>query len=75
MPMWVSDKRLYLDADGNVVEATDPTKATLLVAEGGKLTEDQARQYGLLGDEDAKGKAPTDNKAKVAPANKATAKE
>lgn len=71
MATFVSDRRLYLDADGNVVEATDPTKTTLLVGVGGKLTEDQARQYGLLGDEDEKGKAPADNKAKAAPSNKA----
>lgn len=69
MATWTSDRRLYLDEVGNVVEAKDPAKRTLLVGAGGKLTEEQARQYGLL-DEDGKGKAPVSNKARSAPANK-----
>lgn len=70
MPAYVSDRRLYLDAAGNLVEANDPAKLTLLVAEGSTLTEAQARQYGLV-DEDGKAKLPTVNKAKKAPQNKA----
>lgn len=70
MATWTSDRRLYLDADGNVVEANDPAKRTLLVSAGGKLTEERARELGLVTD-DAKGKAPVNNKAKKAPVNKA----
>lgn len=70
MPAYVSDRRLYLTKDGAVVEANDPAKLTLLVSEGGTLTEAQARQYGLV-DEDGKAKVLTANKAKKAPANKA----
>lgn len=44
---FVSDKRLYLDADGNVVAADNPKRAKLLVAEGGVLSQEQAEKYGL----------------------------
>lgn len=45
---YVADRNLYLDADGNVVEADDPAKQTLLVAKGGKITYAYARAMGLL---------------------------
>lgn len=48
-----SDRRLYLDAEGNVVEANDPKKRTLLVGKGGELPMEDARRYGLVGDEPA----------------------
>jgi hypothetical protein len=44
---FVSDRRLYLDKDNNVVEANDPNKLTLLVAEGGSLSAEEAAKYGL----------------------------
>lgn len=79
--MYTADRPLFLDKDGNVVEASDPNKLTKLVDAGGKLTAEQAKQYGLSGDPvpsdaadepaEAKAKAPVDNKAKAAPANKA----
>jgi hypothetical protein len=45
---FVSDKRLYLDKDGNVVEEKDPNRLTLLVAAGGRLPMEQAQKYGLV---------------------------
>lgn len=42
-----ADRRLYLSGDGRVVEADDPARATLLVAQGAVLGPDQVAQYGL----------------------------
>jgi hypothetical protein len=71
---WVADRRLYLDKDGNVVEEGDPTRATLLVGEGGTLTLERAQSLGLVDEngEAVKAKAkPSANKArKAAPENK-----
>jgi hypothetical protein len=84
--MWTNDgDDLFLTADRSaVVDANDPRAAFLLVARGGQIPIDEAEKYGLTGDQgstapatdeatDAKAK-PTapDNKAKAAPANKAT---
>jgi hypothetical protein len=44
---YTADRRLYLDRDGNVVEADSPDRATLLVAEGGTLSTEDAARYGL----------------------------
>jgi hypothetical protein len=46
---YTSDKRLYLTSDGQVVEEGDERAATLLVGEGGQLSDEQAAQYGLTG--------------------------
>jgi hypothetical protein len=74
-----SDRRLYLDAEGNVVEADNPKKLTLLVAEGGELPMDQARQYGLVQDEpgDAAAEAKAENRRGAAqkPAETATVRD
>lgn len=43
-----SDRRLYLDAEGKVVEADDPSRAQLLVSKGGEIPMEDARRYGLL---------------------------
>ena len=43
--MWVSDRRLYLDRDGNV--SASPGES-LLVAEGGSLPLSDAERYGLI---------------------------
>lgn len=45
-----SDRRLYLDAEGKVVEADDPSRAQLLVSKGGEIPMEDARRYGLVGD-------------------------
>lgn len=48
MPQFVSDKRIYLNADKSaVVEEGHPDAAFLLAAEGGTVTAEQAKQYGL----------------------------
>ena len=44
-----STKRLYLTREGEVVEEGDERAATLLVGEGGQLSDAQAAQYGLTG--------------------------
>jgi len=44
-----SKKRLYLTADQQVVEEGDERAATLLVGEGGQLSDEQAAKYGLNG--------------------------
>jgi hypothetical protein len=45
---FVSDKRVYADRDGNVVDAKDPNRARLVVAEGGTLSHEEALKYGLV---------------------------
>lgn len=67
--LWTSDRRLYLDKDGKVVEANDPTKQRLLVAQGGTIPLEDAERYGLITVTPAI-VAPVE-KAKEAPANKA----
>lgn len=48
--VWTSDRRLYLDKDGNVVEGKGPNRVSLLVAAGGSLPMETARKYGLVKD-------------------------
>jgi hypothetical protein len=77
--MWTADRRLYLDQDGKVVEADDPNRASLLVAQGGSIPLADAERYGLVTVEPQQVKAvaaPKANKA-AAPAaqNKASGKE
>jgi hypothetical protein len=45
---WTSPRRLYLTADGHVVEEGDPRAATLLVGAGGELDAAEAERLGLL---------------------------
>jgi len=67
MAAWIADRRIYLDAQGNAVEANDPAKATLLVPVGGTLPLERARALGLVPTPAA---PPEPAKAKIAPANK-----
>ena len=46
--VWTSDRRLYLDLVGGVVEEDDPDRAWLLVVEGGTLDMARARELGLV---------------------------
>ena len=62
--VWTADRRIYLDSQGNAVEADDPTKATLLAPVGGTLPLERARALGLVP------VAPEPAKAKITPANK-----
>lgn len=45
---WTADRRLYLDANGKVVEANDPTKLTLLIAPGQSMPLTEAQRLGLV---------------------------
>lgn len=71
--MWTADRRLYLDKEGKAVEADDPSRTSLLVAEGGSIPLDQAAQLGLVEVTPAEVKtvAPKVNKSRKAPENKA----
>lgn len=70
--MWTADRRLYLDKDGKAVEADDPTRSSLLVAEGGQLAIEDAQRHGLVEvvPAEVKAIAPVTNKARKAPENK-----
>lgn len=74
--MWTSNRRLYLDKDGKVVEADDPTRQSLLVAAGGSIPLADAERYGLVTVTPAviATVMPEAEKAKAAPDNKAKAK-
>jgi hypothetical protein len=63
---WTSDRRLYLDSQGKVVEASDPKRRSLLVSAGGRLPMARAQQLGLVGDTKAM-RAPPETKAEPAP--------
>lgn len=45
------DRKLWLDAEGNVVEDGDPTAATLLASEGKRLPIAEAKRHGLVGED------------------------
>jgi hypothetical protein len=62
---YISDRRLYLDADGNVVEAGDPAAATLLVGEGGNLPLARAEELGLVGEKAEKARSARAAKAEA----------
>lgn len=74
--MWTADRRLYLNAEGQAVEADDPTRIKLLVAAGGSIPMADAERYGLITVQPAvvtpaeKAKAPAANKAAAPKANK-----
>lgn len=58
---YTSDKRLYLNADrSKVVEEGSPDAAYLLAGEGGEVSDEEAKRYGL--------KAPTKAQAAAADA-------
>lgn len=70
--IYTSPERLYLDSAGNVVKHDSPAKASLLVAEGGTMPMERARELGLVKPEpeqkraadvpENKRKAPAENK-------------
>jgi hypothetical protein len=49
--MFTANRRIYLDGEGKVVEADNPARATLLIAEGQTMPIADARRYGLVADE------------------------
>lgn len=67
--MWISDRRIYLDASGNAVEAKDPSRVSLLVCEGGSLPLNEAKRLGLVASEPEAAKAAevAEDEAEVEP--------
>ena len=51
--LYISRERLYLNSEGNVVKANDPSRATLLVAAGGSMPMARAQELGLVEADDA----------------------
>lgn len=69
--MYVATERLYLDNNGKVVKADDPSRQSLLVPVGGRLSDEDAQHYGLTDAPNVKAAEPKANKAiGKAPANK-----
>lgn len=71
---WTADRRVYLDAQGRAVEATDPTRRTLLIRQGGQIPLAQAAALGLISADPPADPQPSDpptTAGKPAPANKA----
>lgn len=62
---FTSAERVYVDRDGNRVDAKDPKRHKLLVAAGGQLPMEDARKAGLVKDEGqaAEGSDATDDAA------------
>lgn len=48
---YTSDKRVYVDKAGKVVDEKDPARHSLLVAVGGSIPMETARAAGLLSEE------------------------
>lgn len=46
--LFTANRRIYLDAQGKPVEADDPNRASLFLAEGQSIPIAKARQLGLL---------------------------
>lgn len=79
---YTSDKRLYLNEDRTKVVEEGPEARYLLVNEGGELSDEEAKQYGLTAKhaktevveaDDAKAKqvaTPPENKAQAMEKNK-----
>ena len=45
--MYTSEVAVYADSEGNVVPEDSPDAATLVVAAGGTITDEEAAKYGL----------------------------
>lgn len=56
---YTSNERVYLDKDGNRVDAKDPKRHTLAVAAGASIPMGEARRLGLVGGDEGDG-AETD---------------
>jgi len=68
--LWTSDRRLYLDEDGNVVEHDNPAKVELLVGVNGTTPMERARALGLLDETKAKSDPPATKAVTKAPNTK-----
>jgi hypothetical protein len=58
---YVSPRRLYLNAEGKVVERGDPAAVSLLVGEGGVVPAARARELGLMSEEQQRKAAAKSN--------------
>lgn len=63
MKGWEANRDLYLDKEGNVVEAGDPYAAFLLARAGRVIPEAQMNQYGVKKKAPGKAKAKAEDKA------------
>ena len=45
--MYTSETAIYADSEGNIVPEDSPDAATLVVAAGGTITDEEAAKYGL----------------------------
>lgn len=68
---YVSDHRICVSADGELVECTDPSAVRLLVGEGGSIPRAEAERYGLIADEPLADEPPAEPKARGPLADKA----
>jgi len=50
-PMYTSETAVYANSEGEVVPADSPDAATLVVAAGGTITDEEAAKYGLTDEE------------------------
>lgn len=50
---YTADRRIYRNAAGALVEADDPTRLTLVIAEGQTIPRARAEQLGLVGTREA----------------------
>jgi hypothetical protein len=68
-----SDKRLYVNADrSKIVEEDSPEAAYLLVGEGGQVSDEDAKKYGLKAPKaEAKAEEPESKQVAEPPQNKA----
>ncbi len=64
MKGWETNRDLYLDKEGGVVEAGDPAAAFLLARKGRIIPEAQMQQYGVKKKPPAKAKPKAEDKAK-----------
>ncbi len=64
MKGWETNRDLYLDKDGGVVEAGDPSAAFLLARAGRVIPEAQMKQYGVKKKPSSKAKPKAEDKAK-----------
>jgi hypothetical protein len=57
---YTSQERVYVDKDGNRVDAKDTARHRLLVAAGGSIPMEDARKAGLLNEEGKQGEADSE---------------
>lgn len=67
---YISDKRIYVNADkSKVVPEDHPDVGHLLVGEGGEVSDEDVKKYGLKKSESKAEHAPAEDKAETGPRN------